>query len=237
MEKQPRQAVIRPRRYQFPPLRPAQPEHAPTDAGQQGITTQQQLSRGYNDGMNQGFARGLEEGQQEGYQEGVRLGFEEGMRKGLAEGKRLARQQFDDTLSPLDNAHQAVNRFLAGFEQQRRTELLQLVEKVTRQVIRCELALQPTQLLALVEEALSGLAGPPGQIRVQMNPEEFTRIQDTLPEKVLEWGLCAEATLAAGECRVITEQAEIDIGCAHRLDHCMDTLKSTLLPEQPHETE
>lgn len=237
MEKHTRQALIKPRRYQFPPLRQGKPGHMSTDASQDSLTAQQQLSQGYNDGMNQGFARGMEEGKQEGYQEGVRLGFEDGMRKGLTEGKRQARQQFDETVSPLDSASQAVNSFLSGYEQQRRTELLQLVEKVTRQVIRCELALQPTQLLALVEEALNGLAEPAGQIRVQMNPEEFTRIQDTLPEKVQEWGLCAEATLSPGECRVITEQAEIDIGCAHRLDHCMDTLKSTLLPEQAHETE
>lgn len=54
-----------------------------------------------------------------------------------------------------------VNDFLAHIERKQREDLLQLVEKVTRQVIRCELALQPTQLLALVEEALAAFPTMP----------------------------------------------------------------------------
>ncbi|GHL45637.1 hypothetical protein ECZU29_04870 [Escherichia coli] len=47
-----------------------------------------------------------------------------------------------------------MNDFLAHIERKQREDLLQLVEK-SPAVIRCELALQPTQLLALVEEALA----------------------------------------------------------------------------------
>lgn len=58
-----------------------------------------------------------------------------------------------------------MNDFLAHIERKQREDLLQLVEKVTRRVIRCELALQPTQLLALVEEGTGGLPAMPETLK------------------------------------------------------------------------
>ncbi|MGB8928133.1 MAG: FliH/SctL family protein, partial [Pantoea agglomerans] len=104
-------------------------------------------------------------------------------------------------------------------------------EKVTRQVIRCELALQPNQLLALVEEALSSLEQQPKRLRVLLNPEEFARISETEAGKVSEWGLTPDPEMAPGECRIVTESAEMDVGCAHRLAQCMDVLSQSLSDE------
>ncbi|MDN6072434.1 MAG: flagellar assembly protein H, partial [Enterobacterales bacterium] len=138
---------------------------------------------------------------------------------------------FIDAAEPLDSLTAQLQRYLDGYELRRREELLQLVEKVTRQVIRCELTLQPTQLLTLVEEALSSLPQIPDQLKVYLNPEEFRRISEAEPDKAREWGLCADADMAPGECRVVTDTSEMDVGCQHRLDQCMDVLQSSLLPD------
>ncbi|ABV14001.1 TPA: flagellar assembly protein H [Citrobacter koseri] len=235
-----RQAVVKPRLYRFPPLRNrrmpagvvADEDAAPT---LDPADYQLQVKEGFQEGMNRGFAQGMEEGREEGYQEGIRLGFDEGMRKGLIEGKQQARQQFLDAAAPFERLTAEVRNYLDRYEQRRREELLQLVEKVTRQVIRCELALHPTQLLALVEEALTSLPHQPEQVRVQLNSEEFMRISEAEPEKAREWGLVADPSLEPGECRVITDTTEMDVGCQHRLDQCVDVLKNSLLPESPHE--
>lgn len=124
-----------------------------------------------------------------------------------------------------------MNDFLAHIERKQREDLLQLVEKVTRQVIRCELALQPTQLLALVEEALAAFPAMPETLQVMLSTEEFNRLRDAVPEKVSEWGLMPSPDLPPGECRVITDKSELDIGCEHRLEQCMTALKETLTPE------
>ena len=153
-----RQAVIKPRLHKFPPLRKRhQPQHRPDDAHPEidDAALQAQFQQDFQDGLNSGFAQGLEEGKSEGYQEGLRLGFDEGVRKGRSEGKVQAHQQFLDAAQPLNNIIASMESFMANYEQRRREELLQLVEKVTRQVIRCELTLHPTQILALVEEAIS----------------------------------------------------------------------------------
>lgn len=228
-----RQAVIKPRLHKFPPLRQRVPA-GPLSPEDPALLSQQ-LKDGFQEGLNQGFAKGMEEGKEDGYQEGMRLGFDEGLRKGLSEGKQQARQQFLQAAQPFESLSHELRQFLDGFEQRRREELLQLVEKVTRQVIRCELTLNPTQLLTLVEEALAGLPQPPAQIRVLLNSDEHRRISEAEPDKALEWGLTADAALAPGECRVVTDTTEMDLGCQHRLDQCVSVLKENLLPERAHE--
>lgn len=229
-----RQAVIKPRLHKFPPLRKRhQPPHRADDAHPaiDDAAIQAQFQQGFQDGLNSGFAQGLEEGKSEGYQEGLRLGFDEGVRKGRSEGKVQARQQFLEAAHPLDSIIASMESFMANYEQRRREELLQLVEKVTRQVIRCELTLHPTQILTLVEEALNALPQQPEQVKVLLNSDEHRRISEAEPEKVAHWGLTADPDLAPGECRVITNTTEMDVGCQHRLDQCMDALKASLLPE------
>ncbi|MGO0763684.1 FliH/SctL family protein, partial [Citrobacter freundii] len=67
--------------------------------------------------------------------------------------------------------------------------------------------------------------------QVLLSNEEFNRIKDAAPEKVAAWGLTPSPDLQAGECRVITDKSELDIGCEHRLEQCMSALKESLLPE------
>lgn len=222
----------RPRVYKFPPLHkaPGDADAATSPLADAG-GMQLQLADGFQEGMRRGFEQGLEEGRGEGYQEGVRLGFDEGLRKGHDEGKLAGRQLFIDAAAPLDNVAQAVDGWLNAQEQRRREELLQLVEKVSRQVIRCELTLHPTQLLTLVEEALSSQPKMPQQLKVCLNPEEFRRISEAEPARAQAWGLCGDAQLLPGECKVITDTTEMDVGCQHRLEQCMTVLNETLLPE------
>lgn len=196
---------------------------------------QRQLMDGFQEGMQKGFEQGLAEGHDEGHREGQQKGQEEGYRAGYAEGSLAGQQngllQFTQAAAPLETIAAGLNDFLAHAQRKQREDLLQLVEKVTRQVIRCELALQPTQLLALVEEAIAALPATPETLNVYLSTEEFTRIQSVAPAKVKEWSLLPSADLAAGECRIVTDHSELDVGCEHRLSQCMNVLKETLTPE------
>lgn len=55
-------------------------------------------------------------------------------------------------------------------------------------MIRCELALQPTQLLALVEEALAAFPAMPETLQVMLSTEEFNRLRDAVPERSANGG-------------------------------------------------
>jgi flagellar assembly protein FliH len=219
------------RLHQFPPLHRRQ---LPLAQGTEK-EFQKQLMDGFQVGLSKGFDQGLEQAREQGLAEGRRQGHSEGYRDGYAEGSLCGQQkgleEFIHAARPLEVITQQVHDYLAHYQVQQREELLQLVDKVTRQVIRCELALHPTQLLALVEEALEAMPQPPSSLRVYLNPEEFQRIKDSSPQRVSEWGLMALPELAAGECRVVTESTEIDVGCEHRLQQCITVLKQSLLPE------
>lgn len=216
------------RLHQFPPLRKPWPKGKNQAQPEDAVEYQQQLMAGFQQGVSDGFEQGMAQGREQGYQEGVTRGTEEGMCLGREDGKRIAHTEFMLAARPLENLVAQMQGALDEHEERRRHELLQLVEKVTRQVIRCELALQPGQLLALVEEALGSLTEAPKRLRVLLNPEEFARISEIEASKVSEWGLMADADMAAGECKIITESAEMDVGCAHRLEQCMDVLSQSL---------
>ena len=226
------------RLHRFPPRQRAVTGE-PLTASISAADYQRQLMDGFQEGLQKGFAQGMTEGQEQGFSEGHQQGFAEGRRQGYTEGslagQQEGRKQFVEAAQPLEAITGKVNDFLAHIERKQREDLLQLVEKVTRQVIRCELALHPTQLLALVEEAVTSLPQPPEQVRVLLNAEEFRRISEAEPEKAREWGLTADSALEPGECRVVTDTTEMDVGCQHRLDQCMSVLKDNLLPETAHE--
>ena len=217
------------RLHRFPPRQAGQ---APIPVGLSSAELQRKLMDGYQDGLEKGYQQGLKEGHDQGYQQGKTQGLSEGKREGYTEGSLVGQQEglekFTAAARPLDLLCEKVNDFTAHIQRKQRADLLQLVEKVTRQVIRCELALQPTQLLALVEEALSALPSVPETLHVLVNPEEYQRIEMAAPLKVQEWGLKPSDTLAQGECRIVTETSELDIGCEHRLQQCMDTLSESL---------
>lgn len=185
---------------------------------------QRAIADGFQEGSEKGYQQGLIQGQEEGQREGFAQGRNEGLTRGREEGKLEGRQIFETASQPLDQISQQMNAFLEDFERKRRRELLQLVKKVAQQVIRCELTLHPTQLLNLAEEALASMPTEQSDVHIQLNPEEFNRIKDLAPGRAASWRLVADEKLALGECRIVTAQTEVDIGCQQRLDACIDTL-------------
>ena len=182
------------------------------------------ILRFFQEGIDKGYEQGLEQGREAGHREGFERGVEDGKAIGREEGRVMGRRAFDEAARPLDELVERFEHFRQEFEQARREQLLELVQKVSKQVIRCELTLHPTQLLTLAEEALAAMPGDQEDVRILLNPEECTRIKELAPERAAARRLIPDEKLALGECRVITAQAEADIGCQQRLDSCMDTL-------------
>lgn len=211
------------RPFRFPPRVRSAAELADCLAGDPAAM-QRAVADGFQEGIDKGYEHGLEQGREAGHREGFERGIEDGKAIGREEGRAQGRRAFDEAARPMDELVERFERFRQEFEQARREQVLELVQKVSKQVIRCELTLHPTQLLTLAEEALAGMPGDQEDVRILLNPEECTRIKELAPERATNWRLVPDERLALGECRVITAQAEADIGCQQRLDSCMDTL-------------
>ena len=218
--------------YRFPP------RHRSVVAGdsQETLTTdpaalQRALAEGYQEGQERGFQEGREEGVEVGRSEGYQRGLEEGLAKGLEDGRLQGRRVFEQASAPLDRMMESFRAAVGEYERGRREQLLEMVAKVAKQVIRVELTLNPAQLLTLAEEVLNTLPGNHEDVQIHLNPEECARIRDIDPERARRWKLVPDDRLAHGECRVVTSEAEADIGCQQRLDACMDTLAGHLKVE------
>ncbi|WP_241499266.1 flagellar assembly protein FliH [Chromobacterium sphagni] len=186
---------------------------------------------GFRQGMDAGYREGFDSGEAAGRDAGYQAGLQQGRQEGGAAARDEALARFASIAAPLDAAIGQLQRLCRDYQAAQRDEVVELVAKVARQVIRCELALKPVQILDLVEETLAALpasAHSQGEVEVLLNPEECQRIRELAPERSAKWRLLADSGLAPGECRVRGAEFEADAGCQQRLEHCVDSLREQL---------
>jgi flagellar assembly protein FliH len=214
------------RPYRFPPL--AQLHQLQGEGAT--VSGKAALQEAIADGFRQGQVRGYEEGHASGLQAGADEARATARTQGLEQGLREARERFAGLAAPLEALFGALKSAQEDFESAQRKEVVELVARVARQVIRVELTLQPTQLLALVDETLASMPPARDGIEVHLNPEDLQRIQELAPDRVQAWTLLPDVRLETGECRVHAGGREADAGCRQRLAACMKQIKGQLIP-------
>jgi len=215
------------RPHRFPPLLQVRQGVAAPVHGMDGAQLQAALAQGFQEGLDKGYAEGRAQGLASGQDE-VRRQAE---REGRQQGQVQARQE---TLAALSGPLAAVERLASEWEQLQaefraamRRDVVDLVERVARQVIRAELTLRPAQLLSLVDETLAGMPTVDRRAVVAfLNPEDLKRLTDLAPERLKGWTLHADAHLGEGECRVVANGHEADAGCSQRLEACMEQVRA-----------
>lgn len=226
------------RTYQFPPLAhvkataPRPIAGMPADAAQDW---QGALEDGYRQGQRDGYEAGLDLGRSDGYQAGHAEGHATGLAQGLEEGRAQALSQFDEASRPLDAMLGTLKKLRTDMKSAQRKEVVDLVGKIARQVIRAELALQPVQLLALVDEALAAMPPTRDEVEVFLNPEELKRVTELDPKRAKRWNLLADPALELGELRVRAGDNEVDAGCQGRLAACMNQVSEQLAAAEHNE--
>jgi flagellar assembly protein FliH len=214
------------RPFHFPPLAQLARAGAPASDGQAaaGDDWQGAVADGFRQGQRDGYEAGVEQGRAEG----AKAGHAEGLAHGLDEGRAQALAHLDQLARPVDAMLEALKKLGSELRAAQRTEVVDLVGKIARQVIRAELALQPVQLLSLVDEALAAMPPSREEVEVFMNPEELKRITELDPKRAKKWTLLADPSLEPGECRVRAGDHEVDAGCQGRLAACMEQVSDQL---------
>ena len=213
------------RPYHFPPLAKflaASDSTAASGAAQQDW--EGAMADGYRQGQQDGYEAGVEQGRSDGFD----AGHEDGIARGYEEGLRRAMADFEAMSKPIDAMLRGLKKMKTEYKNAQRKEVVDLVGKIARQVIRAELALQPVQMLALVDEALSAMPPTRDEVEVMLNPEELKRIQELDPKRAKKWNLLADPALEPGECRVRAGDHEVDAGCQGRLAACMEQVREGL---------
>ena len=216
------------RPYHFPPLAQfgrANAAQGVADASAAADDWQGAVADGFRQGQRDGYEAGIEQGRGEG----AEAGHAEGLARGLAEGRAQALANLEQDAKPVDAMLKALKKLRTELRSAQRKEVVDLVGKIARQVIRAELALQPVQLLALVDEALAAMPPSREEVEVFLNPEELKRITELDPKRAKKWTLLADPSLEPGECRVRSGDHEVDAGCQGRLAACMEQVSDQLL--------
>ncbi|RZA35299.1 MAG: flagellar assembly protein H [Lysobacteraceae bacterium] len=223
------------RPYHFPPLyqlTSALPKGATAGNGVGSAEEwQAALSDGYRQGQREGYEAGLDQGRGDGFP----VGQAEGLQRGVEEGRAMALSEFEQLAKPVDAMLKGLKKLKTDMRAAQRKEVVDLVGKIARQVIRAELALQPVQLLALVEEALSVMPPSRDTVEVFLNPEELRRVLELDPKRAKKWTLLPDPALEPGECRVRSGDNEVDAGCQGRLSAVMDQVRDQLLDAEDEE--
>jgi flagellar assembly protein FliH len=217
--------------HRFAPLTPSAQGHL----GRSGPSLQG--SAQLPDAMDHGFDSGVERGYREGHIRGMHTGLETGLAQGREEGRRAGAEaarlealpRIEALAAALDMMFDKLREFEHGWEAAVRSEVLALVPKVAREVVRAELIQNPAQLLTFVDAALATLPRTPKRsVEVSLNPEDLERVLTHDKLAATRWNLGGDAELAVGECRIQAGQRQVDAGCEQRLAACMDQISAKL---------
>lgn len=230
------------RTYRFPPLdllqaaRTAHDSKAAQAQPAPAVPDPQALALAYEQAAQRGHEQGFAQGHQEGLQSGQQQGYAAGLAEGHAQAQLAMQQSVQAELqrlsAPLDTLTTQLRAMHEDWQASLGKDVIDLVERVARQVVRCELTLQPAQILALVQETLEGMPQRTGPVQVFLNPADLQRIEELDAGRVPAWRLHADSALEAGECRLSVGDAEVDAGCKHRLQACMEQVREQLVPEE-----
>jgi flagellar assembly protein FliH len=212
------------RPYRFPPLSHHTPPAHGSGATPDPAAWQASISEGFEQGQRDGYEIGLQRGQEEGFE----AGRVQGIAQGRDEGRAETTVALDELARPVDAMLKSLKKLRSDYRAAQRKEVVDLVAKVARSVIRAELALQPVQIMALVDETLATMPPTRDDIDVYLNPEELKRVSELDPKRAKRWNLIADASLAAGECRIRAGDNEVDAGCTQRLAAVMEQVDRQL---------
>lgn len=218
------------RPYHFPPLAHfvAKRVDATRDPNAAVSTPDEDWQAAVADGYRQGQREGYDAGVEEGRMDGQAAGYAQGVEQGYDAGHQKALDEVAEMAKPVDAMLRALKKLKTEYRNAQRKEVVDLVGKIARQVIRAELALQPVQMLNLVDEALAAMPPTRDDVEVMLNPEELKRIQELDPKRAKKWNLMGDPSLELGECRVRAGDHEVDAGCQGRLAACMEQVREGL---------
>ncbi|HEY0683068.1 MAG TPA: flagellar assembly protein FliH [Steroidobacter sp.] len=175
----------------------------------------------------------LEDLEQRTYNEAFAKGQAEGRAQGLAAIEREMRpqlQQLQARVERLDAIINSLARPLQELDPEVEDQLLQLALTIGRHLVRRELRIDPSQVIAIIRETVALLPASARDVRVHLHPEDAAVVREKLATPAGErvWTIAEDPVMGRGGCRVTTETAQIDA----RLDTRIGSVVSALLGDE-----
>ena len=136
--------------------------------------------------------------------------FEQGKQEGLDAAKQEVEKQAQLLAQMIDQLAYPLHQCGEKTEQ----ELLELAFAISRQIVRRELKQDPTQLIAIIRDALAQLPIGSKNIQILLHPEDAAVIKEVLSidenSSDSRWQLLEEPSMEKGGCLLKTDNSKID---------------------------
>lgn len=171
-----------------------------------------ELARLRKQAEQQGFAQGQQQGQEEGRKQGYEAGLKEGREAGFAQGIEQARQEQQALLR---QAELWVNNFTLALENLESLVPGRLVQFALTAVQQLYGHVSVTDNQALVGQIRTLMKQDVllhGAFTLYVNPGELATVEQALGDTLrsIGWALQTDPQLAAGGCRVVSPDVEVD---------------------------
>ncbi len=141
---------------------------------------------------------------------------------GFAEGRaefEVRNAELAARIARFDSILGLLSQPLADLDVQIEKQLVTLALTVARHLVRRELRIDPTQVIAIIRETVALLPAAARNVRVHLHPEDAALVRERLaaPQSEGAWTVIEDPVLGRGGCRVTTDTAHIDARLETRL--------------------
>ncbi|MGA5483885.1 flagellar assembly protein FliH [Pseudomonas siliginis] len=176
----------------------------------------------------------LESIRQEAYNEGFAIGEKEGFHSTTLKVRQEAETALAAKISSLELLMANLFEPIAEQDTQIEKSLVDLVQHITKQVIKRELAIDSTQIEHVMRDALKLLPLGVENVRLYVNPQDFAQVKALRERHEETWRIVEDESLLPGGCRVETEHSRIDASVESRVTQVMAKLFDQLHEQALH---
>lgn len=176
----------------------------------------------------------LESIRQEAYNEGFGIGEKEGFHSATLKVRQEAEVALSEKIASLEQLMSNLFEPIAEQDTQIEKSLVDLVQHITKQVIKRELAIDSSQIEHVMRDALKLLPLGVENVRLYVNPQDFEQAKALRERHEETWRIVEDEALLPGGCRVETEHSRIDASIESRVSQVMAKLFDQLHEQALH---
>lgn len=164
----------------------------------------------------------LEDVEQRAHKEAFAKGHAAGLAAARAESQQ-ALNQAKAQVATIDQMLGAIAQPFRDLDSQIEEQLVQLAMSIARQLVRRELRIDPSQVIAIIRETVALLPAATRDVRVHLHPEDANVVREKLatPTADRAWTIVEDPVMPRGGCRVTTDTAHIDARLETRIQGIM----------------
>ena len=156
---------------------------------------------------------------QEAWNEGFSAGEKDGFHAGQLKAAQEAQAVLSAKVAGLENVMQQFFDPIAQQDQALEVAMLDLVMRISEQVIQRELTLDSSQIQQVVRECLKVLPVGSTAVRVYINPQDFEQIKALRERHEEDWKIIEDDDLLPGGCRFESLNTRVDGSVETRIAH------------------